>query len=324
MNAQIGFDFGETRFDAIESPEGTWKFEGNFFEHPSLVVWLDGARKLLLRAPEALHALFLSGFDAASTSAQKAADADANGKYCFDSLDRFDVEADVATVETFAALCRTGVRCGQTTDVVWKIRENFAQATFAVHVDGIGSLFAERWVGRDEWRMRYQPGSRDKFFRESYLDGMNSVELPYAIWGPAYAADKIACSGKGVASVSPFVVDGRQYILSDSMSGLKGQAGLIFGTAWRLGLPEQWNSETYSYHSQGVAADCGRLQRGDRRGLVVAVRGTKYVLEAAMIVFDPQGRDVRLDRNDQSETSDSDDDHEIAEYEEFSPEEEFA
>jgi hypothetical protein len=95
----------------------------------------------------------------------------------------------------------------------------------------------------------------------------------------------MAYSQNGVADVPTFTLRGREYV-NDGM--------LHFGAyqechAWTFRPVRDWTGPTYNYQSQCRAWDEGRTERGDRRGLVVRVRGKLCVLDGAARVFEVSG-----------------------------------
>ncbi|WP_205804622.1 hypothetical protein [Burkholderia sp. Ac-20365] len=261
-----------------------------------LTEWVTVATERLRAVPENVRGFFDIALQEA---ADKAAEATAKGKTRSSVLPvHFDV-AD-ADVVAFVAACEAGSRSTGLEGVSWKFRNQvIGEISYAVHVAEIGAVFAERWNDREEWRFHFEPGKKGDFWLDSYRDSMTSVELSYSVWGPAYAADKIAYSNKGVASVPTFQHGGRHYLIT-SIANFANSA-TKHGRAWRLSLPDLWHAETYSYETQGSAVEAGKIERGDRRGLIVSVRGVQYVLEAAIEVFDRNAAGVRLDIGDEDE-----------------------
>ncbi len=80
---------------------------------------------------------------------------------------------------------------------------------------------------------------------------------------------------------------------------------------WSVCLLADWTGPTYNYETQNKAVNDGRIQRSDRRGLIVRVRGQLCVLEAAACFYDDVAKDTtinfRSDDTDQNENPDLDD-----------------
>ncbi|KND54484.1 hypothetical protein BPUN_4473 [Candidatus Paraburkholderia kirkii] len=213
---------------------------------------------------------------------------------CKPTDDEFDV---------FVALCRTTVS-SVFDGIEYKVRdEDRSVATAAMYVRDVGTLIASRWSETNR-AIDFQPW-RDSFFLESYRDGIQAIEAPYSTWGRAYCADKLANSNDEIASVPTFVVNGREYINDGGFS--RGSYRECEG--WSFTAFADWQGATFSYRSQVRAWDNGSLERGDRRGLVVRVRGQLCVLDSAVKVYDTQATDAvwQADDADDAETDDETD-----------------
>ena len=108
------------------------------------------------------------------------------------------------------------------------------------------------------------------------------MEVPYTVWGRAYCADKLAMAGKKVASVPTFIVNGREYV----NDGTTSRGSYCECEGWTFCAPEDWAGPTYNYESQCKAWDEGRAERGDRRGLIIRVRGRLCVLDGVAEFYD--------------------------------------
>jgi hypothetical protein len=233
--------------------------------------------------------LFKAGVDAATKIVNDIRSDTRHGQFRCYELRATEIESSAHDLEAFIACCRTQAKAGPVIDrVSWKVREAFDCSTYAVHVENVGTVLAQSRGVNGSIGLSFVPEPRDTFFLDSYEDSMQSIALPYDVWGPTYAADKLAYSNTGVASVPTFRYQYREFFVSGTTSG--GAVRGIHGTAWRLCLPEQWHGERYSYHSLGVAVNEGTRQRGDRRGMVVTVRGRELVVEEAALVYDLTGR----------------------------------
>ncbi|MDR5776972.1 MULTISPECIES: hypothetical protein [unclassified Caballeronia] len=162
-----------------------------------------------------------------------------------------------------------------------KSRDTRQSKMSAVFVEGVGTLIARYWSISENGHIAYVPW-KDRIFLSSYLDDMPVINAPYATWKDAYCADKIAMSGKGVASVPTFKLGGREYVRTCGT----GFRGMEYGRAWRVVPIADWTGETYSYQTITKTWDDGIRERGDDRGLVVKVRGQLCVLESAIEVYD--------------------------------------
>ena len=81
---------------------------------------------------------------------------------------------------------------------------------------------------------------------------MPEIALPASVWEPAYCADKIAFSGRGVAGVLLFTHEGRCYLNTGSHLAARPYREC---TAWSIRPREDWKGPTYSYTEQYAASD---------------------------------------------------------------------
>jgi len=301
MNSQFGFDFGAVaEFKPIEMARGTWNDRRGDEVLPGEV---EEAQLHLGEAPVAVIDLFKAGVEAATQTVNDIRSDTRHGQFRYHELRATRLEPSAQDLEDFIAGCRAQAKGGPVIGKVnWKVREAFVCSTYAVHVENVGTLFAQSRRVNGRIGLSFVPGPRGSFFLDGYEDSMQSVALPYDVWGPTYAADKLANSNKGVASVQTFRYENRQYFVSGTTSG--GGTNVIHGTAWRLCLPEQWHGERYSYHSLGVAVNAGTRQCGDRRGMVVLVRGREFVVEEAVLVYDLNGWHLTANHLAEAESED--------------------
>ena len=179
-------------------------------------------------------------------------------------------------------LARFGPHCtapGCADGIETRHRSTPSVELWAMHVDGVGTLTARRWASGAS--ASFTPG-RDPALRESYRDTQPTHALAVEYWREAYCADKLAMAGEGVASVPTFTYGGQEWI---NDGGWYGPGKLAGCEGWRFVPLADWHGPTYSYSTQCRAWDEGCLERGDRRGLVVSVRGQKCVLAGAVRFF---------------------------------------
>lgn len=278
MTTQFGFDFGgDTTPTFAEAPYGTWNT-------PRFTV--TEYRALFARAVAELEriagpsrALFREGIEAASAELTKMI-----GRHPRDdghpfSLWRPDFQPDLAQRLDFIAHCSNMIG-SSFPGIEYKMRSTARGLTAAMYVEYVGTLIAYQWTS-DEIGIAYHPW-RDHFFLESYRDAIERMEVPYTVWGRAYCADKLAMAGKKVASVPAFAVNGREYI----NDGTTSRGSYCECEGWTFCRPEDWSGPTYNYETQCKAWDDGRIERGDRRGLIISVRGRLCVIDGVAEFYD--------------------------------------
>jgi len=275
MSDQFGFDFADMAEPAYaELPLGGWldpeyttdEFKA-IFERAALVLpALSGA----------LAVLFGGALEAAKDEhAQMLEACERTGAY---HLWRVDVPAESSLIEAFQAACIA--RECPVPGAEFKTLTEKRMTVHAMYVPDLGSLVVHQWAA-DNIGIDYYPW-RDSFFLPSYRDGRRVVKVPESVFAGTYCADKIAESNEGIASVPVFMHEGREYINDGGMSyGTYSECG-----GWAFCSMADWNGPTYSYRTQVKAWDEGRTERGDRRGLVVRVRGHLAVLTGETIFYD--------------------------------------
>jgi hypothetical protein len=311
MSEQFGFDFGDAaKAFALHEP-GTW-LDPEYTVEQYRAMFASGAAAVTRIAGPA-RPLFVRGLALAGDELEKMVER------CGDDneprhLWRVTCDPTDDEFDGFVAHCRAMV--GAAFDgIEYKVRdEDGCVTTAAMYVRNVGTLIAWRWSETNR-AIDFQPW-RDTFFLESYRDGIQAIEAPYATWGRAYCADKLANSNDGIASVPTFVVNGRKYINDGGFS--RGPYRECEG--WSFTAFADWKGPTFSYRSQCRAWDNGSLERGDRRGLVVRVRGQLCVLDGAVKVYDTQASDAawQADESDDvgaEEDVDHDDENELEEEE---------
>lgn len=305
---QAGFDFGDVRdVKPIEMPPGTWERRDR--EEPNLdavVALASRVRANLAGVPASVRAFFEAGvlqFEAALAVLTQKPEVK---PWEFHDLKDFDVEVSADDQEAFKALCRQqSVASSHPHGVDWKVREHIEASRFAVRVEGVGILCLVKYFTRADAFLEFVPPAvsgnkhQEAFFHHSYEDDAQSVALPYKVWGKAYAADKMAYSGKGKASVPTFRYGGREYLISGSLSGPGKEGRYSIGTAWALCPRSQWTGNVYSYEAHTKMLDRGIQQRSDYRGIAVLVRGQEMVIESAMFVYDLNAQPLDYSHDDE-------------------------
>lgn len=164
-------------------------------------------------------------------------------------------------------------------DAEFKRRTGIDSKMLGIHIPQVGSLVLTR---TPKCNLVHYSLHRSNFFRDSYLDHQPIFEAPYTLWDGVCCARTIAESGCKVASCKSFTFGGVEYINDGQMSSHV----LCSCEGWTFRPVEQWEGPTYTYEQQVAAWDDGRLDRGDRRGLVVRVNRHTVVLDGSAAFFD--------------------------------------
>lgn len=176
----------------------------------------------------------------------------------------------------FASLCEEGALPG----VELKVREEISLSTFAAYVPHIGSIVLYVPRRREAWAA-FSPG-RAAFFQPSFRDGQKPFKIPQSLWKDVYCADKIAMAGRAIAPVPTFRIGRYDFVQTGNMC----DGSLRQADAWSLTPFESWQGPTYSYQGLCEAWDRGEIERGNKRGLLVKVRGKIRVLTTLLTIFD--------------------------------------
>lgn len=186
MNSQFGFDFGAVaEFKPIEMARGTWNERRDDDVLPGEV---EAAKLNLGEAPVAVIDLYKAGVEAATKTVNDIRSDTRHGQFRCYELRAARVEPNARDLEDFIARCRAQTKAGPTIGrVSWKVREAFDFSTYAVHVENVGTLLAQSRRVNDPIEVSFVPGLRGSFFLDSYEDSMQSIALPYDVWGPTYA-----------------------------------------------------------------------------------------------------------------------------------------
>lgn len=278
MTSQLDFDFGEQIIPEFsEAPYGTWlsakftvdEYQGIFAKASAGLQRVVGPARPLFR--EAIE-------NALAQLTKMAAQCPrANGEAF--SLWRSDFTADIAPRLAFIAHC-VAMADSSFPGIEYKVRTAASTSTAAMYVHDVGTIIVRQWAS-DNIGIDYYPG-RHHIFMDSYRDRVERFEVPYTVWGRAYCADKLAMAGQNVATIPTFSVNGREYI----NDGTTSRGSFCECRGWTFCTLENWTGPTYTYASQCKAWDEGRCERGDRRGLVVRVRGQLCVIDGVMEFFD--------------------------------------
>lgn len=190
------------------------------------------------------------------------------------------VNAPETLMREFIAYCEA-MKDAKMPNLTFKIRHRYQLDSYGLYIKDVGSIVVRVWPNIKSIGMVFVP-YRDNYFQPSYLDNKPSVYVPYSEWRDAYSADKIAMSGDKPAAVKLFQANGRLYTIDSIVSKGKSYQGeaLSFRPLW------DWSGKTYTYHEQCRAWDQGILERGDRRGLIISVKGYTCVVDGEIDVYD--------------------------------------
>ena len=287
MDNQLGFDFvGNTSASVLALlSQGSWltrKFTRSEYE-----VKFAKAEAVLLGLSGVVRAMFAQGLERSKEifTQRQTGSRQCGEDEAFDLL-RSDFEPDSDTVTEFMQFCfAQGEKRPRGIEI--KTRDQAGMTTAGVFIEDFGSVILRLWPDVDCMSVDFS-FYRNPFFLESFRDAMPRIAAPVSIWGGFYCADKLAFSGAGVASVKAFALSGRLYI----NHGTSGRGSYRECSALTFCPLSDWRGETFSYQTQCKAWDDGRLERGDRRGLIVLVNGQKCVIDSQAIVFDENAKDA--------------------------------
>lgn len=311
--SQLGFDLGAAEEVYRAAAPGTWL--GEVLPLEDAIVRLEQVvAQGFDDIPQAVRAMYAEGVECLLSELRRE-DA-VFGLLCRDRSPAIPLDAAEDAIATFEEHCRAVMaQPGAHPRQCAKSRFARHYSTTALHCDGFGSLVLTRW-GETRHELVFHMG-RSLVFLDSYRDHLQRHKVPMQIWAPAYSADKIAYSPKGPAGVATFNYGGRGYV-NDGMFHC-GEYSECEG--WSFVPLSQWQGETFTYEEQCRAWDSGALERGDRRGLVVSVRGVKCVLDGALVFFDDTGsyslaRAIAESASDEDDGEDYPDDDEEGDFDE--------
>lgn len=278
MNQQMGLGlFDGPATDFTEQPAGYWLPPEQTEAHWRQV--LDRAALRLQGLAGPARALMRLGL--AALEAQLAGERRALGLGTEDAfpLRAISLEVSPEALEAFLAHVATFLGSAHPGIAYAHSAHRYIER-WAMHVHELGTLLYRRWAS-GEADLSFMPW-RAAMFLGSYRLRIEPHPCPMSVWSSAYCADKLAMAGDGRASVPTFAHQGREY-LNDASLFAPDYAEC---EGWSFRLLKDWPGPTYTYASQCRAWDEGRLERGDRRGLVVLVRGRECVLDGVVVFFD--------------------------------------
>lgn len=184
-------------------------------------------------------------------------------------------------INRFIEHCSAMAPAAAHSGVEYKVRETMEGAlTFGMYVPHAGSVIIRRWssagIGVD-FRL-----TRDAFFLDSYRDDVPAIEAPYLQWAAVDNRSLLLQSHTWAPEVKTFVIEGVRLV----NCGVLGFGSYRECDAWAFVSRSQWRGPVYSPQSQEVAADTGRIERGDRRGLLVLVDHEPCILVQRVRVYD--------------------------------------
>lgn len=280
-NAQTSLDFGVVRAAPFqEHPAGSWLPQ--VFPPEQYAKRHAQAETALLRIDGVAGAMLRQGIDAVRAQNNSMPSWRVIGPVPCYEMWRSSRKSNANELVAFVAHCEAMVARGAVPPgIEFKTRrEHRGDYTAALCVQGAASLIVrQRPTGQVSVDFCL---FREPFFLDSYRDGMAAICARETLWADACSAHRIACADKGIANVPTFAIDGRMYI-NDGGSG-----DYIYRECegWSFSALTDWSGPTYNYREQCQAWNEGRLERGDRRGLVVRVRGELCVLDGAVTVYD--------------------------------------
>jgi len=275
---QSGFDFPlDIHPQFAEQPAGTWHTPKFTREEYARIFEVAEARLEDLNWTQ--RQMFALGLQAARADhAEKLSCWNPRGPY---GLLQSQIEPDAILFDQFM------VGCNSMIDGDWdspghdyKRRVSRFRVETGLHRLDVGTLVVSQWYD-GVVRVSFRP-TRDPFFRKSYLDDVPMYRVHDDLFADHCCAQALSDSGAGVAKVRVFTHEGRQYVNTGGLYSRDFRSC----DAWRFCALDDWRGPTYSDESQSLAWEEGRTQRGDRRGLVVSVRGQLAVLDSLVTFYD--------------------------------------
>jgi hypothetical protein len=306
---QIGFDFGDSapayRLDA----DWTWEPKRyTFSEYTKRIGTAETAMEKLTGIPQAVFGDMLVGL--ISEHARQVAHCgydEETGEY---RLWGSNVKFDAQESETIIEHCKQFD--GKTVDgIEYKVRVyrsswNTSDVVEAgMYYPGVGTVVIGRYKHSDEWHYSasFHLVDRDSHFLPHYNDDVVIEYCSEAVWAPAYSAQLIAEAHNKIPSVRTFRFGGREYVNTGASHGRNHFSQC---TAWSITPATEWAGDTFSYADLTEAWSRGAAQRGDKRGLLVRVRGVLCVLEKPFLVYDDQPRQMIAATEEEDETDEMD------------------
>ncbi|WP_321935479.1 hypothetical protein [Paraburkholderia sp. J8-2] len=290
MNDQIGFDFASedrtpTATTVFTAPPGTWNHAN--FDLDAYRAQMHVAGRNLNTVPDEALGLYSAAVTRALAVLAEidAADEDAPIGVLLSGVRSLSFKAEPTAIDSFRQFCeRHGSESTDCDGLQIKMHKLFSQTCYAMHLDGVGSIVSYSWLAHGTESLRFHTTVAPELF-PSHRDDMESLEIPWASWGPEASRLSSDPAGKTTTCMRPFVVDGRLY----ARGGALYRGALRIGDAWRLGAPEDWAGPHYSYCDLLELWNYGELQRGDMRGLIVQVGAKRYIIERGLEVYDRKG-----------------------------------
>lgn len=295
---QFGFSFADDSPVFAELADGAWLMPQ--MTAAGYVAAFDLAEAVIpaIEADGVARGLFVAGLQVARAELAKMEGRGLTEDGPF-RLWRTTVALSCEVAQAFFEHCQRNIKTGTHE---YKVRSDADMQTAAMFVEGAGCVVVRVW-GDDSCAADYHP-AREPFLLDSYRDTMREIEAPARVFMPAYCGDKIATSSEGAASVPTFSINGREYVNSGSKSHGRAQSC----TALTFCPAADWRGPAYSYRTQIEAWDAGRVERGDKRGLRLTVRGRPVVVDGVARVYDNNAAEyLWLGSTEPDDTAEEDD-----------------
>lgn len=299
MSDQFGFDFGDNSLSVYaEQAEGTWLRPG--YTTAQLARIFATVDTLLGGMPIAARPLFLAGVTAArevlAQQVERFGD-DYDGEI---HLWRSNFEVDDVHLSAFVTYCEQ--HCGKSIDGLEckaKIDDTMlgGVSIVGVYIEGAGSVVVRKW-SEDNIGIDFHP-CRDHFFLSSYRDGAPRLFEPCSTWAGAYCAARFCESPNVPPTVPTFSVKGREYVNSGSVTS----GAYRCCQAWTFVPMSEWRGPTFTYNALIQAFDKGTVERGDKRGTLIKIRGQLCVIDGFAMFFDDKAFDrvISISEEDQQD-----------------------
>ena len=273
MIEQLGFGFlPDCKLTYRELPAGGWFspcFTANEYESR-----LERARKYLPSVMWPAREIYRQGLEAAGESFDRALDNGQAREAAAREWPRLTLQVESKQRTEFVDHCISMVD-GEwdSPGLEFKVSAHKHLTRVGMYCCDTGSVVVTTWadglVGVD-----FAIG-RDTFFLPSFREGQRVIHAPHFEHETYDGGGEFVGLRDGMTDVPILTVEGREYVAD----GGRAHQDCKRIQAWSFCLPEEWGGPTYSETGQSKAWDEGRTERGDRRGLVVRVRGQAVVLD---------------------------------------------
>lgn len=271
--AQQGFDFGESTVVFEEHPACCWN--DPIYTSDEYQQLLSTAEEGAAKLPGILGALFQTGIERVKLSHAEQVIRMGEGAA---SPHRLWGKTDYKVSLDVLNQCCESANSLQAETI---LRMSFHCTTTAIHIKNVGTLVAHVWPGRVP-SLQYVPW-RATALNPSYRDNRVRHQLNEKVWMKACCCEGLSRAESDIAKVPSFAYLGRSYICT----GVWSHGSLRACDGWTFLPLSDWQWSTFSYSELRQAWDAGTVERGDMRGLLVMVRGTRCVIDGFAEFFDP-------------------------------------